>query len=105
MNKLMSLVLLAAVLMSGCAWVKPTDSGVLVRVKSFEQIKTCEKIGGTTVAVMHEIAFVARSEQKVAEELETLARNSGADMGGNTVVAVSKIIDGEQAFNVYRCGL
>ena len=41
---------------------------------------------------------------KVAGELATLARNSAAQLGGDTVVATSEITDGSQTFAVYRCG-
>ena len=39
----------------------------------------------------------------MAEELERLGRNSAAEMGGDTIVPMSKVIDGERVFNVYQC--
>jgi hypothetical protein len=35
--------------------------------------------------------------------MQALARNSAADMGGDTVVPVSEIQDGKQTFEVYKC--
>ena len=44
-----------------------------------------------------------RKPGKVAAELETLARNEAATMGGNAVVAASTVKDGRQTFGVYHC--
>jgi hypothetical protein len=41
--------------------------------------------------------------RKVAGELEALARNEAALMGGDTVVAELPVKDGRQVFGVYRC--
>jgi len=90
--------------MSGCSgWVKPTDAGLNVRVAYLSQIVDCKKLGRATVSVLDKIAFVARNEDDVSHELEILGRNAGSEMQGDTVVAMSKVNDGEQVFNVYRC--
>jgi len=39
----------------------------------------------------------------MGEELEILAKNSAASMGGNVIVRISGIKDGEQSFDVYKC--
>lgn len=94
----------AAVLAAGCTWVKPTATGERITVATFEQVKACKNLAKVTVAVLDKVVFVPRSEEKVAGELQTMAKNSAAELDGDTIVAVSKVIDGEQAFNVYRCG-
>jgi hypothetical protein len=47
---------------------------------------------------------VSRNQTRVGEELATLARNSAAQLGGDTVVAITEIVDGSQTFAVYQCG-
>ena len=49
------------------------------------------------------IGFIAHGKDSVQEEVNFLARNNAADMGGNTRIASGPLIDGEQAFKVYRC--
>lgn len=104
MKKLEWMLFSVALVMAGCTWVKPTDSGATVALATFEQVKTCKNLAKVTVAVLDKVAFIPRDEEKVAGELQTMAKNSAAEMSGDTIVAVSKVIDGEQAFNIYRCG-
>lgn len=90
--------------LAGCSgWVKPTDAAMHVRVAYLSQVADCKKLGRATVSVLDKIAFVARNADDVSHELETLGRNAGSEMQGDTVVAMSKVNDGEQVFNVYRC--
>jgi len=76
---------------------------VLVRVLYHAQVEHCKQLGQTTVSVLDSIAFIPRSAEQVSEELETLARNSAAEIHGDSVVAISKVIDGEQVFHIYQC--
>lgn len=104
MRKIDWTVVLAAVLLTACTWVKPTESGQNVRLAEPNQVVECKKIGKTTVSVLDKVGFVSRSEDLIAEELKALARNSGASMGGDTVVVAGAVSKGEQSFNVYQCG-
>jgi hypothetical protein len=97
------LVLLIGAL-SACTWVKPTDAGQNVRLVSYDQVGQCKKLGKTTVSVLDKMGFISRSEDKVDQELKTLARNSAAEMGGDTIVAAGTVSAGEQPFDVYQCG-
>jgi len=97
------IVVLAASMLSSCTWVKPTDASLNVRVAYLSQVETCKQLGRATVSVLDKVAFIARAEEDMADELETLGRNAAAEMKGDTIVAMSKIVDGEQVFNVYRC--
>jgi len=99
-NKLTLLALLA---LSACTWVEPTDSGVHVRVAYLSQIDGCKELGKATVEVLDKVLFVSRSADQVAAELEISGQNAAAEMGGDTIVAMSRVIDGEQVFRVYRC--
>ena len=49
------------------------------------------------------MAGFKRGEEKVKKELEALARNSAANMDGDTVVPITDIEDGKRTFAVYRC--
>jgi len=63
----------------------------------------CEKIGQTTVSVIHEVLYVDRSEDTIAEELQILAQNSAAKMGGNAIWPSSEVLNGEQSYHIFRC--
>lgn len=96
-------LLLSALILSGCAWVKLTPEGEKVRVLSEHEVVTCNKKGETTVSLRDKVAGVSRSAEKVKAELEMLARNAAPDLEGDTVVPASEIADGKQTFTVYRC--
>ncbi|MDH5257972.1 MAG: DUF4156 domain-containing protein [Gammaproteobacteria bacterium] len=89
--------------LSACSWVKLTPDGERVQVLSSDAVASCKKIGATTVSLKSSIAGVKRKQEKVAKELDTLARNSGAKMGGNTVVPISEMENGERSYAVYQC--
>ncbi len=102
--KFLSMLVLGFVLgLSGCSWVKLTDQGQQVKVAEISQVQGCRDIGTTTVSLLAKVAGVDRNADKVQRELNTLARNSAAKMGGNTVVAISEVTHGEQVFEIYSC--
>jgi len=104
MKKISLMLWIAIAVLSGCSpWVEPTNEALNVRVAYLSQIDGCKKLGRATVSVLDKVAFISRSEEKMSEELETLGRNAAAEMKGDTIVAMSKIVDGEQVFDVYRC--
>ena len=89
--------------LSGCAFVEKTPGGKKVRVLSKEEVTTCRKLGKTSTSVLASVAGVARPPETIAQELETIGRNSGFDMGGDTIVAESDVEDGKRTFGVYKC--
>lgn len=93
----------ATILLAGCNWVQLTGAGASVRLATANQITNCTRVGRTLVHTVSKVTFVQRGGDKQQNELITLARNEGADLGGNVVVAESTIRDGEQTFGVYRC--
>jgi hypothetical protein len=96
-----SFLLLAGI--SGCTWVSLTKEGVQVAVMNNVDA-SCKKLGTTTSIGRSEVASIDRNEEKVATELETLARNHAATMGGNAIVRVGPVTaDGQQNFAVYNC--
>ena len=96
-------ILLFALTLTACAWVKLTPEGEKVRVLSASEVKSCTKKGKTTVSLKAKVAGLERHPEKVKKELEDLARNSAADLNGDTVVPASEIENGKQVFDVYRC--
>lgn len=92
-----------AVVLQSCAWVKPTASGAEVRVATAAEVAACREVGSTQVSVLDKVAGIRRGYTTVSEELANLARNSAAQLGGDTVVPTSEIVDGSQTFAVYDC--
>ncbi len=97
---LSGLLLLA---LAGCTWVKTTPEGEKVRVLEPTEVGSCKRIGQTTVTGKASVAGVERNRAKFARELRALARNSAADIGGDTVVPMTDIDGDRQVFAVYRC--
>ena len=93
----------ALLALSACTWVKHTEEGSRVVLAEPVHVAHCEKLGTTTTAVKHEVGRVQRDDEKVAEELTTLARNEAAVMGGDTIVSLGPPRDGSAKFEVYRC--
>jgi len=89
--------------LGACTWVKTTPAGDTVRVASAADVTACERKGKVTVSLRNRVAGVERKPTKVAEELATLARNEGAGLGGDTVVAETDVSEGSQVFGVYDC--
>ena len=50
-----------------------------------------------------ELAGLERYEDKMQGELNTLARNSAVDLGGDTVVPIGSPEGRRQVFEIYRC--
>lgn len=98
-----ALLIASGMTLCACTWVKLTPGGEKVRVLSAAEVSSCKKLGKTTTTLKDKIAGVSRGEKKVKQEMEALARNTAADMGGDTVVPVSEITDGRQTFEVYKC--
>lgn len=101
----MRILTLAIVLvLSACTWVEPDANGRNVRVVYEGSLEgACRNLGTVTVSVKHEVAGVARNRLKVQDELESLARNEAATMGGDSIQAQGEPVAGEQRFAVYRC--
>jgi len=92
-----------AVAVLGCHWVPLTEGGARVRLLRSEQAAECEEIGTVNAKTSDRVIIFARTERKVREELESLARNEAAEMGGDAVVPIGRIETGRQSFAVHRC--
>lgn len=104
MNGMRGLAVIAAALaLSACTWVELTAQGQAVRVLEAERVTACERLGKTTVNTTASVAGLKRHAEKVQGELDTLARNSAAEIGGDTVVPLGEPMSGRQVYEVYRC--
>lgn len=101
-RRFLPLVLAAAT--GACTWVKPDEAGSRVRVAYDGNVAGCTKVGEIGVGVRDRLMpGVERNPLKVRDELESLARNEAAGLGGDTVVAVDEPRGGEQRFVAWRC--
>jgi len=102
MMKPITLIFASAFLLSACATVKLTPAGEKIRVLDPNEVTSCKNLGRTSASVTAKVIF-ERPEDAVSEELQTVARNSAARMGGDTIVPLTVIEDGAQTFVVYKC--
>ena len=100
--KKITCLLSAAFLLSACSTLKLTEGGEKVRVLDPNEVSSCKNLGRTNTSVTAKVVF-DRPADVVAEELATVARNSASRMGGDTIVPLTVIEDGQQTFVVYKC--
>jgi len=105
LNKSLKICALLAVsaAVHACTWVPESPEGAKVSVAQASDVTNCERKGEVASILKSRVGGYERKPGKVAEELQTLARNEAALMGGDTVVAESTVWDGRQDFGVYRC--
>ena len=96
-------LILLSLLVNGCTWVPLTDDGSRVQVRTADQVQGCEPKGQVTAVVKHKIGGIMRSEEKVREELRSMALNEAAMMDSNALTAETEPTDGRQVFSIYRC--
>ncbi len=98
-------VLGAPLFVIGCTFVALEPEGERVEVaESAEQVEECQRVGRTRVTTAERVAFILRRDTAIEDDLDRLARNSGADLGGDTVVRESEIEEGRATYGVYDCG-
>jgi hypothetical protein len=97
------IVLAILVSMCACTWVPLTDEGARVRILKASEVAGCEKLAETTSRTSDRVVIFARSDRKVREELDSLARNEAADLGGDAIAPIGTPKNGRQSFGVYRC--
>ena len=94
---------MAPLLFAGCKLIEVTPEAEKVRVLEANEVTQCKRLGKTTVSVLSKAGIIERKGEKVQKELADLARNSAAEMGGDTIVPMTDIQDGKRTFAVYRC--
>jgi hypothetical protein len=88
---------------AGCATVKLTTDGEKVRILAPDEVATCKKLGTSNTSVTAKALGIPRPIETVSKELSSIGRNSAAKMGGDTIVPLTVIEDGQQSFVVYKC--
>lgn len=98
----LSLILLAAILAS-CSFVtlNPQAKSVTV-IPNANAVSNCKFLGNTNVSLWSK-AGTFQSTDKIESQLDILARNEAAGMGGNTVTPNSPINNNQRAYSVYNC--
>ena len=97
------LPLVGAMAVSACSFVDLNPAAEEVLVLKPHQTRECEQLRRSTSQVLDKIWFINRNKERMAEELETLARNTAAELGGNAIAADSDIANGKQSFIIYNC--
>ncbi|MBS3744836.1 MAG: DUF4156 domain-containing protein [Wenzhouxiangellaceae bacterium] len=103
MLRFLTVAVLIPLTLAACAWVQLTEEGESVDVADADRMTDCRRIGEVTVSVRDRVAAVQRKPGKVAEELERLARNEAAELGGDHVVALGPVRDGGRRYAVFDC--
>ena len=98
----LAMIALAVALVPACTWVQLTDGGAQVQVLAAPDVANCNEVGRTTSTTRDKVV-INRGDTKVRAELQTLARNEAARMGGNAIVPEGEPDNGTQAFSVYAC--
>lgn len=97
-------IILTLLATSACTWVKLEDNGAIVRVAAaHETLAGCTFKGDITTTVTNRVVGVERNSVKVADELETLARNEAAALGANVLKPKGPPVAGEQSFSAHLC--
>ena len=101
--RLFLVTLAIAFTIAGCSWVELNEGGEKVRLLSEQEVVKCQFKGNTTVSVTDKLVGVRRHDEAIQQELVVLARNSAANMQGDTIVPLGDEADGRRRFAVYRC--
>ncbi len=92
-----------ALIGTGCSYTEVDPGARQVLVLGPERTADCEELGKTQVSVAAKLGFIPRHDNAVQEDLDRLARNSAAEMGGDTVTRIAEPANGKQTYRVYDC--
>jgi hypothetical protein len=91
--------------LAACSWgIKLDSGGDKVRTAWNGDVAGCRDVGKVTVSVLDHVGPMDRNGIKVRDELEVMARNEAASLGGDTVKPLGEPRDGEQSWTAYHCG-
>ena len=102
-NRNVILAVAMTAVLGGCSFVTVDPGAEDVLVLEANRTKDCERLGQTRVSVATKIGFIKRGKPAISDNLETLARNSAAAMGGDTITAETEVSDGKQTFGIFEC--
>ena len=92
-----------SLLITSCAWVELTPEGEKVRVLEASEVADCKRLGHTTSSGKDKILAAKRHDETVLRELRDMARNSAAEIKGDTIVTMTEVKEGKQTFAIYKC--
>ncbi|GAA0710994.1 DUF4156 domain-containing protein [Dokdonella soli] len=103
--KTLPLILAATLPLAACSWgIKLDSGGEKVRTAWNGDVAGCKAMGTVTVSVLDHVGPVDRSDLKVRDELEVMARNEAAGMSADTIKPLGDPRDGQQSWGAYHCG-
>jgi hypothetical protein len=102
-KRLLVALTVSSLFVTGCATVKLSENGEKVRMLGPEEVSTCKKLGQSNVSITAKVLGIDRPIDTLTKELALIARDSAANMGGDTIVPLTVIDDGKQSFVVYKC--
>lgn len=92
------------VLPAACAWVSVDEAARDVLVLPAERLTAdCESLGKVTVSVLDKVGVLERHDEEVVQDLNILARNHAATVGGDTAVPLAPAKNGERRYEIFRC--
>jgi len=94
---------LSSLFVTGCATVKLSSNGEKVRVLAPDEVSTCKKLGQSNATITARALGIPRPIDILTKELAIIGRNSASNMGGDTIVPLTVIDEGQQSFVVYKC--
>ncbi|MCC2624827.1 MAG: hypothetical protein K0R14_700 [Burkholderiales bacterium] len=101
--KLAMLSFTAVTVLTACSFVSLDPQARDVNVaEDAKSLAGCKSLGNTNVSLWSK-ADTFQSHTKTEEQLDTLARNQAATMGGNTVVPHPSAEAGQRTYSVYNC--
>ncbi len=98
-----TILLAIAATLTACSFVtlNPAAQNVTVAPNA-NQLTNCKFVGKTNVSLWSK-AETFQSQKTSESQLDTLARNEAATMGGNFVAPESAINNGQRTYRVYNC--
>ena len=97
-------IALAAALLAACVnWVPLTPEGKQVRVANAAEVAGCKELGNVTGKVKVTVGPMARDEDKIAGEIEALARNEAVSLGANAIVPTGPVDWDHRAYVAFHC--
>ena len=91
------------ILLSSCSFVSLDKNARHINVAATQaQLENCKYLGDVTTTLWNK-ADSFESTKSVEEQLEILALNKAAAIGGNVIIAKTAIIKNQRTFGVYKC--
>lgn len=103
LTKIVFASLMLSLGITGCASNQLSEAGDKVRILDPMEVATCRKLGETSASTTGSVVGLERPIETVTKELRLIARNAAGRMGGDTIVPLTVITEGQQIFEVYKC--